>query len=140
MGQQVNNIVVAIDTSDSIAANMLGLFKRELRAIVELADELTVLTCDNEVRQAVRNDQVAAWIHRGEFHGGGGTDHRPVFEWIEAQRLSPDLLICFTDLDSYFPLKDPPYPVIWVCEETAERTPSFGHVVFVPSLPESTHP
>ena len=38
----------------------------------------------------------------------------PVFEWLDKQDRSPDLLVYFTDANGEFPGADPPYPVIWL--------------------------
>ena len=45
--------------------------------------------------------------------GGGGTDFRQVFQWVEQQGISPECLIYLTDLEcSRFP-EEPFYPVLW---------------------------
>ena len=46
--------------------------------------------------------------------GGGGTDFRPVFEWLEAQGIPPALLVYFTDAEGPFPEFEPNFPVIWL--------------------------
>ncbi len=52
--------------------------------------------------------------------GGGGTSFRPVFQWVEQQRLRPDLLVYFTDADGAFPADQPTYPVIWLVKGKSE--------------------
>jgi predicted metal-dependent peptidase len=47
--------------------------------------------------------------------GGGGTDFRPVFEWVRKQGIEPACLIFFTDLDGPMPSVEPGYPVLWCC-------------------------
>ncbi|MCB1876115.1 MAG: hypothetical protein KDH88_09080, partial [Chromatiales bacterium] len=46
--------------------------------------------------------------------GGGGTDFRPVFDWLDEQGQQPQLLVYFTDAQGQFPPHEPNYPVIWL--------------------------
>ena len=47
--------------------------------------------------------------------GGGGTDFRPVFDYVEKHpELEPALLIYFTDGYGIFPVKMPPYDTVFV--------------------------
>ena len=46
--------------------------------------------------------------------GGGGTDFRPVFEWVDRQGIQPELLLYFTDAEGEFPKEPPPFPVVWL--------------------------
>jgi predicted metal-dependent peptidase len=57
-----------------------------------------------------------------ELVGGGGTDFRPVFHWLEAQGVRPDLLVFFTDAEGQFPPDEPNFPVIWLVKGK-EKTP-----------------
>jgi len=47
-----------------------------------------------------------------------------VFEWVEADRVSPDLLVYFTDAQGRFPELEPHYPVIWLVK--GKSTVPFG--------------
>jgi len=49
-----------------------------------------------------------------QIGGGGGTSFVPVFDWITAAELRPDLMLYFTDAEGYFPATAPDYPVIWL--------------------------
>lgn len=51
--------------------------------------------------------------------GGGGTDFKPVFEWIANRHLRADLLVYFTDAQGTFPAQAPYYPVIWLIKGKA---------------------
>ena len=53
------------------------------------------------------------------FAGGGGTDFRPLFEWVAAEQLRPDLLVYFTDAEGEFPEYAPDYPVLWLVKGKA---------------------
>jgi len=43
---------------------------------------------------------------------GGGTDFRPVFDWVAREGETPDGLIYLTDMYGCFP-SAPGYPVLW---------------------------
>jgi predicted metal-dependent peptidase len=45
--------------------------------------------------------------------GGGGTDFRPPFRWIEEQDLHPGVVVYFTDARGVFPA-EPACPVVWL--------------------------
>jgi len=49
-----------------------------------------------------------------DLEGGGGTDFRPVFDWVEHENRSPNMLVYFTDAEGDFPKVPPNYPVIWL--------------------------
>ena len=59
--------------------------------------------------------------------GGGGTDFRPAFEYVEKENLDLACMIVITDLMGTFPDKEPPYPVLWV--STTDRTAPFGETL-----------
>ena len=57
-----------------------------------------------------------------KISGGGGTNFVPVFDWIERQDVTPELLVYFTDAEGRFPEHEPGYPVIWLVKGK-EKTP-----------------
>jgi predicted metal-dependent peptidase len=48
-----------------------------------------------------------------EMHGGGGTDFRPPFNYIEQYQIKPACFIYLTDGYGTFPQQAPQYPVLW---------------------------
>jgi predicted metal-dependent peptidase len=111
------NVVVALDTSGSVSDEEMRQFLSEVDAIKGQAHaRITLLACDAEL--AVDGP----WIYEAweefrlprEFKGGGGTDFRPVFEWLERADRRPDLVIYFTDAQGQFPEHEPACPVIWL--------------------------
>ncbi|QFR59835.1 hypothetical protein VOWphi5012_051 [Vibrio phage phi50-12] len=66
------------------------------------------------------------------FRGHGGTNIFPVFEHFD--KIQPEVLIIFTDMEFRYPTEKPNYPVIWICvgNERAEK-PSFGTMIHVES-------
>ena len=123
----LGTIVVAIDTSGSIGGAELEQFAGELSAIAEEAqpEMVHVIYCDSAV-QSVQHFTAGESL-RLKPKGGGGTDFRPVFEWVKDHGAEPACLIYLTDLCcSKYP-EVPEYPVLWVT--ASRRTARFGETV-----------
>jgi len=121
------NVIVALDTSGSVTREELQEFLSEIDALkVQVRADVTLHACDDKL-DAGGPWRYAMWEAINlpeELSGGGGTDFRPVFEWITKDHLNPDLLIYFTDAEGQFPAQEPAYPVVWLVKGKA-RTP-FG--------------
>ena len=111
------DLVLALDTSGSIAQHELDEFAAEINAIKgALQARITLLACDATLADG------GPWIFEpwepvtlpAQLKGGGGTDFAPVFDWVDAAGLRPDALVYFTDAQAEFPPAPPPYPVIWL--------------------------
>lgn len=111
------DLVVAIDTSGSIADDEMREFISELDALkAQVRATLTLHACDDKLSPE------GPWIFAPwdpvalpkSMSGGGGTRFTPVFEWVDREQLRPDLLVYFTDAQGEFPRSPPPYPVIWL--------------------------
>jgi predicted metal-dependent peptidase len=118
-------LVVALDTSGSIQDQEMGEFLAEINALKgQMRARVTLLACDSAIAEG------APWIYEAweEFDlpakitGGGGTSFKPVFDWVEAQGLRPDLLVYFTDAEGAFPKLEPQYPVLWLVKGR-QKTP-----------------
>jgi predicted metal-dependent peptidase len=112
----VGVIVIAIDTSGSIGDEELRRFAGEIESISAEAqpEKIHVLYCDAAV-------QGSAEFSAGDVidlkpMGGGGTDFRPVFQWVNEQQLAPACLIYLTDLCCHSYPEIPEYPVLWVTD------------------------
>ena len=111
------DIVVAVDTSGSIRADEMDEFLSEVSALKgQMRARVTLLACDTHICEG------APWVFEpweefrcpAEIQGGGGTDFRPVFEWLDGAGERPELLVYFTDAQGQFPENEPNYPVIWL--------------------------
>ncbi len=124
-------IVVAVDTSGSIEDKQLSSFVSEVIAISRVAPNVEgfVLTCDAAVHDVVPFDSFSPTTFKPR--GGGGTDFRPVFSWIEDSGCTPAVLVYLTDGEGVYPESEPTYPVVWVIHRTdnAKVEPPFGEVV-----------
>ena len=59
--------------------------------------------------------------------GGGGTDFRPVFRYVdEHPGLDPALLIYFTDGCGAYPDRAPSYPVMWLLAQDGACDADWG--------------
>jgi len=110
-------VVVALDTSGSVRQEELREFLGEIDALKsQVRAEVTLHVCDDKL-DANGPWRFASWEPLrlpDEVSGGGGTDFRPLFDWVEREHLSPDLLVYFTDAQGYFPEREPHYPVVWL--------------------------
>ncbi len=122
-------LAIAVDCSGSIANRTLSLFAAELASLVEEnhPERVHVLYFDTEVQRAETFEfgQTIALKPKG----GGGTDFRPVFEYLEAQRIEPHAVVFLTDLCGSFPEREPAWPVIWA--STERRAAPFGATVYM---------
>jgi len=120
-------IVVAVDTSGSIDEEMLGVFLSEVSAIMQQYPnyEIDIITADAKVQS--HKTYLPGEPLSYEVSGGGGTDFRPVFAYIEREIDYPTLLLYFTDGMGTFPTEEPSYDLLWVMPE-AKEVP-FGEVL-----------
>ncbi len=115
-GEEID-LVVAVDISGSIRETEIERFFSEINAIKgQIRARIALLCCD-----AVIGDRFPVFFEAwDEFkfetrvQGGGGTDFRPVFRWIDQQDMKPDTLVYFTDACGEFPDCAPSYPTLWL--------------------------
>ncbi len=116
-------LAVALDTSGSIDAELLGRFLAEIAALLEFNQRnLVLLIGDAAVHHIAEIDWRDATCELSEikYTGGGGTDFRPLI--AAAAEYSPDALIYCTDL--YGETGDEPdFPVIWATHGIAGDAP-----------------
>ena len=124
----VGEMAIAVDCSGSIQARQLGLFEAEIRSILagQQPRLVHVLYFDTQVH---RHDtyQAGQPISLAPV-GGGGTDFRPCFCWLEDKGIFPQTMVFLTDLWGEFPQTAPEYPVIWASTGSSRPAP-FGQVV-----------
>jgi predicted metal-dependent peptidase len=123
----VGEVVIAVDCSGSVSARQLSLFEAEIQSILEgqRPDLVRVLYFDTRVHK-IEVYQAGQPIKLSPV-GGGGTDFRPCFDWIEENAVRPDMVVFLTDLYGTVPSERPPYEVIWA--STGAREAPFGRFV-----------
>lgn len=131
-GNGCGDVVVAVDTSGSIGQRQLDVFFAELRGILDdvRPNRLHLVWCDAKVHHVDELDE-SSDLGGLKPHGGGGTDFRPVFEWIDEHNVRPDALVYLTDGMGDFPEDEPNYPVLWGDILKCAQYP-FGEVVNIP--------
>ena len=124
----VGHIDLAIDTSGSISNAELECFGSKFLALhEELKPELLrVIYFDAKVQ---RIDEFGP-EDTPNFHiaGRGGTDFRPIFDWIAQSDREPKCLVVLTDLEAPFP-EAPSFPTLWV--SVNESQAPFGDTVYM---------
>jgi predicted metal-dependent peptidase len=122
-------IVISVDTSGSIRVEELNQFASEVNAILEdFNTSCTVLYCDTKVSRIEEFDSDNLPVKLNP-KGGGGTDFRHPFLYIDENNLSLSCMVYLTDgVCSRFP-EQPPYPVLWAIIGKSDFTPPFGEVV-----------
>jgi len=113
-------IVIAVDTSGSIDETLLGTFLGEVSSIMQRYPnyEIDLITADAKIQS--HRVFLPGEALEYEVSGGGGTDFRPVFEYIDHYIDYPTLLLYFTDGQGIFPQSEPGYDLLWVMPETRE--------------------
>jgi predicted metal-dependent peptidase len=113
-GNGCGEVVVAIDTSGSIGQTELNAFFAEMNGILEdvRPTKIYVVWCDAKVHKVDEVDS-SSDIQTLKPHGGGGTDFRPVFDWVDQSNVEPEALVYLTDGMGSFPDRAPRYPVVW---------------------------
>jgi predicted metal-dependent peptidase len=123
----VGEIVIAVDCSGSVSARQLGLFEAEIRSILEgQRPQRTHVMYFDALVQKVDTYEAGQPIQL-KPKGGGGTDFRPCFQWLDENHIVPQTLVFLTDLDGSFPNAAPAYPVLWASTES--RHAPFGQVI-----------
>lgn len=121
----VGHVVLAVDVSLSIDVEKLHLVITHLQTFVENIDyeSLRIITCDNEVRWDETFDRGVPVDWDDLLENGitkKGTKFQPIFELLEEEGTTPDLLIYFTDLEANNKGNqyndDPGYPVVWLLD------------------------
>ncbi len=126
-GEQMGEMLIAVDCSGSIGDKELNEFAAEIRSIQEDA-------CPVKMHIVYFDSRVCHYdvFERDEPveikpHGGGGTAFSPVFRYAEQHDIDPVCCVFLTDLycDDFGPPVD--YPVLWVSNGT-DKAP-WGQVI-----------
>ncbi len=120
MSSDLLRVIVAVDTSGSVYESLLSTFLGEVSAMMQQYPnyEIDLITADAKVQS--HKTFLPGEPLDYEISGGGGTDFRPVFEYIDQQIDYPTLLLYFTDGDGIFPKDVPMYDVLWVMPQEVD--------------------
>ena len=113
--ENVKNLVFAVDTSGSITQEHFTVFLSEVvGCMAQFSGNVKgkLIYCDAQIAQNGVYDLEDA--HKSMPVGGGGTDFRPVFDWVDENLENCVGVVYLTDGEGYYPDKPPHYPVLWV--------------------------
>ena len=135
VGLSFGNLIFGLDTSGSCwdqSAKFLGLVNTALKQLRPVAS--TLLQFDADIQGPPTLFAPGENLEAGKpikIYGGGGTDFRPVFDWVAKHHNNAiDGLIMLTDLYGTFPSVRPPYPTLWVTIASGTKAP-FGTTFYL---------
>ena len=126
--KQIKEFVIAIDTSGSVEGEMVQSFIQKTYNIIKSTESfakrinLHIIQCDAEIQEHIRitnQEEFDHYLKNMELKGFGGTDFRPVFEFVDDLVANKEFfnlkgLIYFTDGYGTFPEKQPAYDTAFV--------------------------
>lgn len=132
---KIQELVIVIDTSESTGGELVKGFLRETFTILRRKEsffqryQIRLLQCDDRVRMdetLETGTQMEQLIAGFRLAGGGGTDFRPAFEYVEQLQAQGELqnlngLLYFTDGRGSYPKKRPPYRTAFLFLEDYEE-------------------
>ena len=132
---RIREFVIAVDTSYSTNGALIHGFLQETLQILLEKDafftgaKIHLVQCDDCVQEdhMIQSiEQARALLAHFEIKGGGNTDFRPVFSYIEDLRAKGELrhlggLLYFTDGNGTYPAKKPDYPCAFLYLDAYEK-------------------
>jgi predicted metal-dependent peptidase len=128
------NVVLTLDLSGSMRSDDIAHYLGEMKDIADTFQQvnMTVIQHDAEVTDVTEyRNASASDIESMDLEGGGGTDHRPVFQYLEEHMTDADIVINLTDGHTLVPDTPPTIDVLWVVDNhnIGKDTLSFGRIV-----------
>lgn len=128
------NVVLALDTSGSTIDD-LDLFVSELNGLISSFGEyeLTLIQCDAKI-QSVKTYTPDSPMPEGKLKikGGGGTDFKPVFAYVEKNLPETQILVYLTDGYGPAPANPPDFSVLWCLDPSGKKPATWGDVCLLP--------
>ena len=126
--KRIREFVIAIDTSGSTSGELVQTFVQKTYNILKSTESfftkinLHIIQCDTVIQEDAKittQEEFDAYLKEMKLHGMGGTDFRPVFEYVNKMVDNHEFenlkgLIYFTDGCGVFPQKKPPYDTAFV--------------------------
>lgn len=131
---KIDSIVVAVDTSGSINRDLHERFMEEIILIRRMFKiEIRYIQCDTEVTQDIKLKRYTN-VEDIAIKGGGGTDFRPVFDYIKQKNYKPNAILYFTDGQGTYPEKSN-IDTLWIIDSEDSLSygynPPFGYKLFL---------
>ena len=126
--KRIREFVIAIDTSGSTSGELVQKFVQKTYNILKSTESfftkinLHIIQCDAEIQEDYKitsQEEFDAYLKTMRLRGLGGTDFRPVFEYVDKLREEKEFqnlkgLIYFTDGYGTFPARMPDYETAFV--------------------------
>lgn len=126
--RRLEELVIAIDTSGSCSAEIVGKFLAETYKILSSQEnffrkmKVYFIQCDCLIQDVTLITCREDWLDYAKkihIQGRGGTDFTPVFDYVEKLRTMRELkalkaLLYFTDGDGFYPSAPPDYETAFV--------------------------
>ena len=133
----IKEFVIAIDTSGSTSGELVQRFVQKTYNILKSTESffskinLHIIQCDagiQEDKKITCQEDFDEYLKTMQIRGLGGTDFRPVFEYVEQLRQNKEFtnlkgLIYFTDGYGAFPAKKPDYDTAFVFVDDEYNNP-----------------
>ena len=129
---KIDNIIVAVDTSGSIDTELHERFMKEIILIRRMFKvDIRYIQCDTRVVQDIKLKRYTN-IEDIEIKGGGGTDFRPVFEYIKKKNYKPNAILYFTDGCGDYP-ESSNIDTLWILDDEPPEyyQPPFGYKLYL---------
>lgn len=114
--ERLRSVAVVYDTSGSIDEELLSAFSSEMASICDVCkpEQLHLIVCDAKVHS---HDVYGEFDYeklkqRREFRGGGGTDMRKAFDYINEKGIEAQAVVVLTDGFTPFPT-EVKQPTLW---------------------------
>ena len=138
-----SDVVIAVDTSGSTDGEPIKRLLKEVFALIKSMETSTeryrirIIQCDLQIQNedVVHSlDEFAEIMKNYELKGGGGTDFRPVFDYLQSLKKKGEKiegLIYFTDGKGVYPSSVPPFKTCFVILNENEEisVPHFAYKI-----------
>ncbi len=126
--KKIEELVIAIDTSESCEGETVRRFLEETYAVLSSSESffhkinIHLIQCDAKIQQdtvVTSKEELEQYMESFRLMGSGGTDFRPVFEYVDKLILEKAFhnlkgLIYFTDGYGTFPRRRPSYDTAFI--------------------------
>lgn len=133
----IKEFVIAIDTSGSTSGELVQKFVQKTYNILKSTESfftkinLHIIQCDAEIQEDAKitcQEDFDEYLKTMQIRGLGGTDFRPVFEYVEQLRKNREFtnlkgMVYFTDGNGAFPDKKPDYDAAFVFVDDEYNNP-----------------
>ena len=124
----IHDFVIAIDTSESCSGDTVQAFMRKTYNILKQSESFNsrvnihIVQCDARIQEDTKItslDELDLYLENLQLRGFGGTDFRPVFDYVNLLIEKGELtdlrgLVYFTDGEGVFPRRQPAYDAVFV--------------------------